>query len=175
MMGIKGKERGFTIVELLIIVTIIGILASITILAYNGVQNRAYDTAVQADLRNVGVQLERYMVETGAYPFQTQMTSAIMDIKMSKSSYMTNGGIYNALFCVISNGAVQKYVVYGRSKSDTVYTYSSSTGLTKVASLATTSADACSAAGISTADAGYWAQWGFNSGNSGTWQSWIKG
>ena len=35
------KRRGFTIVELLIVIVVIGILAAITIIAYNGVQVRA--------------------------------------------------------------------------------------------------------------------------------------
>ncbi len=38
----KNKDQaGFTIVELLIVIVIIGILAAITIVAFNGIQNRA--------------------------------------------------------------------------------------------------------------------------------------
>lgn len=46
----KQKQNGFTIVELLIVIVVIGILAAITIVAFNGVQRRAHNTAVQADL-----------------------------------------------------------------------------------------------------------------------------
>jgi prepilin-type N-terminal cleavage/methylation domain-containing protein len=38
----KGGGRGFTIVELLIVIVVIGILATIVIVAYNGVINRGY-------------------------------------------------------------------------------------------------------------------------------------
>ena len=37
----RGRETGFTIVELLIVIVVIGILAAITIVAYNGIQERA--------------------------------------------------------------------------------------------------------------------------------------
>ena len=38
---INQKQSGFTIVELLIVIVVIGILAAITIVAYNGIQTRA--------------------------------------------------------------------------------------------------------------------------------------
>ena len=43
----KNKQFGFTIVELLIVIVIIGILAAITVVAYNGIQNRANNTKTQ--------------------------------------------------------------------------------------------------------------------------------
>ena len=39
------KRRGFTIVELLIVIVVIAILAAITIVAYNGIQQRAHNAA----------------------------------------------------------------------------------------------------------------------------------
>lgn len=41
------SASGFTIVELLIVVVVIAILAAITIVAYNGIQNRVHDTAIK--------------------------------------------------------------------------------------------------------------------------------
>lgn len=45
----QTKSRGFTIVELLIVIVVIAILAAITIIAYNGIQNRAKTAQYQGD------------------------------------------------------------------------------------------------------------------------------
>lgn len=47
------KQRGFTIVELLIVIVIIGILAAITIVAYNGIQERARAAKASSDLSSL--------------------------------------------------------------------------------------------------------------------------
>ena len=54
----QNKQRGFTIVELLIVVVVIAILAAITIVAYNGIQKRAIVSVVQSDLSSAQKQLE---------------------------------------------------------------------------------------------------------------------
>lgn len=51
--NINAKQRGFTIVELLIVIVVIAILAAITIVAYNGIQNRARATQYAADANGI--------------------------------------------------------------------------------------------------------------------------
>src|SRR5665647_197053 len=67
-MWAKPKQRGFTIVELLIVIVVIGILAAITIVAYSNIQGRARDAKRQTDLSAIQQGLELYYVDNGGYP-----------------------------------------------------------------------------------------------------------
>lgn len=62
------KAYGFTIVELLIVIVVIGILAAITIVAYNGMQQRAEVAAAKVDLRNIATRMELHRTHYGKYP-----------------------------------------------------------------------------------------------------------
>lgn len=50
MQWVKQKQAGFTIVELLIVVVVIAILASITVVAYNGIQESARQSKITTDI-----------------------------------------------------------------------------------------------------------------------------
>lgn len=62
------KNSGFTIVELLIVIVVIAILAAITIVAYNGITNRAKTSKAQSTAANIGKKMEAYNAEIGNYP-----------------------------------------------------------------------------------------------------------
>lgn len=64
----KTNTKGFTIVELLIVIVVIAILAAITIVAYNGIQGRARDSQRVADMQSIVKALELYKTTNGSYP-----------------------------------------------------------------------------------------------------------
>ena len=59
------KHGGFTIVELLIVIVIIAILASITVVAYNGVQTRARATEVGTAFKTVATAFRLHATDAG--------------------------------------------------------------------------------------------------------------
>lgn len=64
----KQFKSGFTIVELLIVIVVIGILAAITIVAYNSIQTKARTNAVTADLRSIEKAMLLYRADYGKLP-----------------------------------------------------------------------------------------------------------
>lgn len=67
-MWAKQNSTGFTIVELLIVIVVIAILAAVTITVYNGIQNRANDSVVYADITAMRKNIELAKVDLGHYP-----------------------------------------------------------------------------------------------------------
>lgn len=63
-----AKRSGFTIVELLIVIVVIGILAAITVVAYGQVQKRASNTAALNELQQWRRIFELYKSQEGTYP-----------------------------------------------------------------------------------------------------------
>jgi len=64
----QSPRRGFTIVELLIVIVVIGILAAITIVAFNGVQQRAQNTARLSSGQQAIKLVKAYAATNGTYP-----------------------------------------------------------------------------------------------------------
>jgi prepilin-type N-terminal cleavage/methylation domain-containing protein len=69
--SMKSRNQGFTIVELLIVIVVIAILAAITIVAFNGVQRRAYNTARVSNASNAVKLISAYITAYGKYPSNT--------------------------------------------------------------------------------------------------------
>lgn len=125
---IKNKvfQRGFTIVELLIVIVVIGVLAAIVVVAYNGITASARDAAIQSDLKGFAKSVELWKAQNGQYPAQAAM-SASMGIKVSKDMYEA-GLANNWYYC--SNTARTRFAVGATAQSSRAgYVYDSETGM----------------------------------------------
>jgi len=67
MLRALNKREGFTLVELLIVVAIIGILAAIAIPQFAAYRARAYCSQVKSDLANLAIAEEAYYTDNNAY------------------------------------------------------------------------------------------------------------
>lgn len=69
-MNLKQNQKGFTIVELLIVIVVIAILAAISIVAYTGVQSRSRASAAKSLASNIAKKAEIYNIDpdTTGYP-----------------------------------------------------------------------------------------------------------
>lgn len=91
------KNSGFTIVELLIVIVVIGILAAITVVAYNGIQERARVATITTDLSGATRLLAIHESDKGSYPATLAETNDNQGIKASAGTtyqYSTTGSTY---------------------------------------------------------------------------------
>ena len=71
------QDKGFTLVELLIVIVILGILATVTVFAVTGITNKGKTSACQADAKTLQTAEEAYSANTGNYTNdQTVLVSA---------------------------------------------------------------------------------------------------
>lgn len=91
------NQKGFTIVELLIVIVVIGILAAIVIVAYTGIQDRANSTSAQSAADTVVKKAQAYHVVEASYPvdiaaFATVNESDLTDVSVTDATGMGTAG-----------------------------------------------------------------------------------
>ncbi len=122
----RHKQTGFTIVELLIVIVVIAILAAITIVAYNGIQNRANDSAVESDVATVAQKVKLYQIDNGAYPNSLQLPTAVAGFTAAKGSYAIHGTTdHNLIYCMSIDKTTFAVVAYSKSGNKFIATESS--------------------------------------------------
>lgn len=141
-MSNRKAQTGFTIVELLIVIVVIGILAAITIVAYNGIQIRAKNAQTQSAMNSLARKIEIYNAREGSYPStggltvsrtddncpsgssQVDWVPGVDDLPQSSQPYSGVGG---STGCYIYSSDGQKYVlsawnmVRGGPQKETMY------------------------------------------------------
>ena len=126
---IRNNQSGFTIVELLIVIVVIGILAAIIIVAFNGIQERAATSTLQSDLRGASALMKVAQVDSGEYP--TTLPSSVkssdkvtlsLDVPSSDPVYTNLSPEHNGLlFFDMCNKLISEGVGSRASEPDRPY------------------------------------------------------
>lgn len=163
---LQRGQQGFTIVELIIVISIIAALAAITLVAYNGVRQSAQEVSVEHDMRNIAKQLAFYKIDNQRYPTSAQLQA--VGIHVNKQTYGVNPTGATIFYC--TNTAGTAFSVVARVKSTSLLSYLSTTGLVTTYSGSATAPQLCLDSGVpgTTGTMDYAA---FT--NNGVWYSWV--
>ena len=112
----RTKMSGFTIVELLIVIVVIGILAAITIVAYNGISGRAKEATLTSDLNSATKKIETERVLTGSYPSSAASADGGQGLKSSPGNTFAYYNSYKGQtdsYCLAGTltGSIKKYYI----------------------------------------------------------------
>ena len=173
----KKGISGFTIVELLIVIVVIAVLATITIVAYNGIQNRAYDSSIQSDLKSLATKLELFKIDspTSVYPNPTSELP-YLGFKATKNAYQTAGTNQNLSYCFSANYG--DYIVVAKSKSGSIFVISTITKAPKISNGSWDNGNpstACSNAEPTVTTTGNLRGYAPDDVATGPWRAWVGG
>ena len=108
----RNLRLGFTLVEMLIVVVVIAILASITIVSYNGISKKANNSAIQNTLSQAAKKIEIYRLNNTTNLFPTSLSTAGLSLTSANGTlYVYSVSSNNLLYCLASSQAGRTYYV----------------------------------------------------------------
>ena len=110
------KNKGFTLIEILVVVAIIGVLSSVVLVGLNGARKQGRDARRIADLRQIQTGLELYFQSNGKYPatpanwqaLETALVGAGIGVTNVPNDPLDSGG-WNYAYC--ANAGQTQYTI----------------------------------------------------------------
>jgi prepilin-type N-terminal cleavage/methylation domain-containing protein len=110
------KDRGFTIVELLVVIVVIGILAAITIVSYTGITTRANANANKQNASSVLSAAQAYYADNNAWPASSATSATVYTNINSNNTAKLPAGLTINNVAPLTNGTTIQYAVNASGK-----------------------------------------------------------
>jgi len=111
----KLNKKGFTLIEIMIVIAIIGILTSIVFIQFISYRTRTYNTSAKVDLRTAATAQEAYFIETSSY------TGSLGTLMSTSYGVRISDGVFIPILSADANGyTMQAY----HSSGNLTYTLS---------------------------------------------------
>ena len=159
----KAQMHGFTIVELLIVIVVIAILTAISVVAYNGIQDRAMDSTIKSEMATFDKKMKLAGVDSDNSGYV-----APTNIRMQVTKSMYKIGRNNWYVCIRADGS--EYALGVISDKLKGYYMTSYDGLTENVSV--NWSNTCTKAGPTASSGGGGYNWNTTT-ETGGWASWI--
>ncbi|WP_425474905.1 type II secretion system protein [Nocardioides cheoyonin] len=187
------NATGFTLVELLIVIVVIAILAAISLVAYNGIQDRAHDAAIRSDLANFREAIQVHMLEVGAsIPPPTNGLGSSLTTELASLGWKATQSAYdtsvarNVIYCYSEGTAPDEqrthYALVALSKSGNAFYVTDTTGPTTYSASVSLPFDAseqtCSILSSNATSVEYTNRfngWFSSDTTTGPWRAWTSG
>ncbi|MGO9062586.1 MAG: type II secretion system major pseudopilin GspG [Candidatus Binataceae bacterium] len=74
----RKKQEGFTLIEIMVVILILGLLATLVVQSLRGATDKAKRTKAMADIAELKTALDRYYIDIGSYPTSDQGLNALV-------------------------------------------------------------------------------------------------